>query len=51
MLIYEQITLKLYLTILIEDEIHDVRADSGVLRAGAAQMMSPIMLAILSTSI
>ena len=32
----EQISLKLCLTILIEDEIHDVRADSGVLRAGAA---------------
>ena len=33
------------------DEIHDVGADSGVLREGAAQIMSPIMLAILSTSI
>ena len=25
------------------DEIHDVGADSGVLREGAAQIMSPIM--------
>jgi len=37
---------KIMLIILIEDEIRDFRADSGILREGAAQLMSPIILEI-----